>query len=171
MIGHSNGGMLAVQFAARHRQTRALVLLSAHGGGKEILPAASRAGLLAGDRLDEITEQAERLVAAGRGDELILLPGWWWVISAESFLDYRENTPDTLEAAPRVQCPVLFIRGDQEPAELYPAEEFQRLAGGPTDVVIVDDCNHFYTGVVETVAETVTGWLERTLTGRRDSQT
>lgn len=161
VIGHSNGGMLAVQFAARHPETRALVLLSAHGGGKEILPAASRAGLLAGNRLDEITQQAEQLVAAGRGDDLMLLPGWWWVISAESFLDYRDNTPDTLEAAPRVRCPVLLIRGDREPAELYPAEEFAGLAGGPTDIVIIDDCDHFYTGVQETIAETVAGWLER----------
>ena len=47
VIGHSNGGMLAVQFAARHAETRALVLLSAHRGGKDILRLASKAGLAA----------------------------------------------------------------------------------------------------------------------------
>lgn len=33
LIGHSNGGFLAVQHAARHPETPALVLLSAHAGG------------------------------------------------------------------------------------------------------------------------------------------
>ena len=58
MIGHSNGGMLAVRHVVDHPQTPALVLLSAHGGGRAMVPGASKAGLLAGDRLDEITAQA-----------------------------------------------------------------------------------------------------------------
>ena len=33
-IGHSNGGFLAVQHAARNPHTPALILLSAHSGGK-----------------------------------------------------------------------------------------------------------------------------------------
>src|SRR5271163_498144 len=37
VIGHSNGGMLAVRHVADHRETRALVLLSAHAGGSSIL--------------------------------------------------------------------------------------------------------------------------------------
>ena len=163
VIGHSNGGMLAVQFAARHPETRALVLLSAHRGGKDLVRVASAAGLMAQDRLAEIREQATRLVAAGRGREFVLLPGWWYIITAESFLDLCENTPDTLEAAPRVRCPTLYVCGDREPAELYPAEEFQRRAGGPTEVVIIDECDHFYNGVEGEVARTVVTWLERTL--------
>jgi pimeloyl-ACP methyl ester carboxylesterase len=35
VIGHSNGGTLGVQFAANHPEIQALVLLSAHAGGKE----------------------------------------------------------------------------------------------------------------------------------------
>src|SRR5690349_1123620 len=33
VIGHSNGGMLAVKHVANHPKTPAMVLLSAHGGG------------------------------------------------------------------------------------------------------------------------------------------
>src|SRR5690242_11469159 len=58
VIGHSNGGMLAVQHVADHPETPALVLLSAHCGGAHMLPLASRAGLLAGDRLTELTAEA-----------------------------------------------------------------------------------------------------------------
>jgi hypothetical protein len=56
--------MLAVQHVADHPDTSALVLLSAHTGGKD--QNASRAGLLAGDRLAEITAQARAMIAAGR---------------------------------------------------------------------------------------------------------
>ena len=161
VIGHSNGGMLAVRHVAEHPRTRALVLLSAHCGGKRMVPLASAAGLLAGDRLAEITEAARRLVAEGRGRDLILLPGWWYVASAESFLDVLENCPDTLELAPRISCPVLYIRGEGEPRDLYPAEEFKRRCKGPCSVEIVPDCDHFYVGRESAIVELVCSFLRR----------
>jgi len=163
VIGHSNGGMLAVRHVADHPQTRALVLLSAHCGGRDLVARASRTGLLAGNRVEEITVQARALVAGGRGRELMLLPGWWYVTSAESFLDLLTELPDIVELAPRIACPALFLRGDQEPADLYPAEAFQRRAGGPCTVEIVRDCDHFYVGREEAVAERVAAWLARLL--------
>lgn len=89
----------------------------------------------------------------------MLMPGWWYVISAESFLDRMTAMPDILELAPRVRCPVLYLRGDQENAETYPAEAFQRLAGGPCDVEIIPDCDHFYVGRESAVIARVTSWL------------
>ena len=163
VIGHSNGGMLAVRHVADHPQTRALVLLSAHCGGKDLVARASRIGLLAGNRLEEITVQARALVAGGRGRELMLLPGWWYVTSAESFLDLLTELPDIVGLAPRISCPVLFLRGDQESADLYPAEAFQRHAGGPCTVETVRDCDHFYVGREEAVAERVAAWLAAVL--------
>jgi pimeloyl-ACP methyl ester carboxylesterase len=166
VIGHSNGGMLAVRHVADHPETPALVLLSAHCGGRNMLPLASKAGLLASDRLDEITAQAEELVKAGKGRELMLLPGWWYVTSAASFLDLA-NCPDILELAPRIRCPVLYLRGDREPRELYPAEEFQRRCAGPCTVEIVPQCDHFYSGRETAVSAIVSGWLRQTLQGRQ----
>ena len=163
VIGHSNGGMLAVRHVADHPQTRALVLLSVHCGGRDLVARASRTGLLAGNRVEEITVQARALVAGARGRELMLLPGWWYVTSAESFLDLLTELPDIVELAPRIACPALFLRGDQEPADLYPAEAFQRRAGGPCTVEIVRDCDHFYVGREEAVAERVAAWLARLL--------
>src|SRR3954454_5129854 len=75
VIGHSNGGMLAVQHVADHPETPALVLLSAHLGGKSIVPHASKVGLLGGERIDEIDQQARAMVEAGRRAELMLVPG------------------------------------------------------------------------------------------------
>lgn len=65
VIGHSNGGMLAVKHVADHPDTPAMVLLSAHGGGTGQVASSSNAGLMAGNRLDEITAQAHRMLARG----------------------------------------------------------------------------------------------------------
>ena len=154
IVGHSNGGMLAVRHVAEHPHTPALVLLSAHCGGRNMLPLASKAGLLAQDRIEEFHDQASSLVRSGKPKALMLLPGWWYAITAESFLDLK-NCPDVLELAARIACPVLYIRGDKEPRELYPAEEFARRAKGPCRVEIVPDCDHFYVGREDEIAQRV----------------
>jgi pimeloyl-ACP methyl ester carboxylesterase len=159
VIGHSNGGMLAVQHVADHPDTPALVLLSAHLGGREVVPLASKTGLFAADRIEEIDAQARRMVADGRGRELMTLPGWFWVVTAETWLDYTTALPDVLALAPRIACPVLYIRGDQEPAHIYPAEEFAKRAGGRCDVRIIENCDHFYGGREDAVSSFVTEWL------------
>jgi pimeloyl-ACP methyl ester carboxylesterase len=164
VIGHSNGGMLAVQHVVDHPGTPALVLLSAHRGGKDQVAGSCKAGLFAGDRLDELTAEAQALVKAGRGKQLLLMPGWWYVITAESFLDRLSEMPDVLALAPQIKCPVLYIRGDQEAAQQYPAEDFQRRAGGPCDVEIVPNCDHFYVRRESAIAELVSSWLKRAVT-------
>jgi pimeloyl-ACP methyl ester carboxylesterase len=163
VIGHSNGGMLAVRHVADHPQTRALVLLSAHGGGKTMLQDTCSAGMMAAGRMDEITAEARAMVAGGRGKDLLLMPGWWYAITAESYLDRKENTPDVVELAPRIACPTLYVRGDAESVSHYPAEEFQARAGGPCEVRIVPNCDHFYNGCEAAVQQLVAGWLRDTL--------
>lgn len=127
---------------------------------------ASQKGLLACDQLDAVTERACRLIDDGRGDELMLLPGWWYVTTASCWVDLLNNTPDILELAPEIHCPTLYVRGDQEPADLYPAEEFQAQAGGCVKVLILDDCDHFYNGVEESTADAVGDWLASTVNHR-----
>jgi hypothetical protein len=90
-------------------------------GGKNLLRTISEAGLMAGKRFDEFSARARELVAAGSGSDLMQVPGWWWVISAQTFVDYLDVCPDILELAPQVRCPVLFLRGDREVKDVYPA--------------------------------------------------
>ncbi len=159
VIGHSNGGMLAAQHAADDADTPAVVLLSAHCGGRDIAALNSGNGLFALDRTEELTAQAHKMVAEGRGRDLMLLPGWWWVISAESFLDYAlTGTPDTVANAARILCPSLYIRGDKERPDIYPAELFAERAAGRCEARVLPDCDHFYTGHEAEVAEMVAEW-------------
>jgi pimeloyl-ACP methyl ester carboxylesterase len=162
VIGHSNGGMLGVGHVVDHPRTPALVLLSAGRGGTR-RASGGRENLFAGDRQEEFTAQAREMVKAGRGKDLMLIPGWWYVITAESFLDRIVSVPDTLALAPQVKCPVLTLRGDKEDGHRYPVEEFQKLAGGPCRAEIVADCDHFYNGREERVAEIVSDWLAQVL--------
>ena len=161
VIGHSNGGMLAVKHCAGSTSVRALVLLSAHMGGKTLFRTISDAGLMAGNRFDEFSARARELVAAGAGSELMQVPGWWWVISAQTFVDYLDVCPDILELAPQVRCPVLFLRGDREAKHIYPGEAFVARAGGPAEFALVPDCDHFYGGRERTAVELIADWLAR----------
>ena len=163
VIGHSNGGMLAVRHVADHPGTPALVLLSAHGGGRHIVQRGAQSGLMVGDRVEEFAARARDMAKAGRGRELILMPGWWYAISAESYLDRLTETPDALALAPQVKCPVLYLRGDREPRANYPAEDFKSRAVGPCTVEIVQDCDHFYNGREEAIQAIVSSWLAKTL--------
>ena len=167
VVGHSNGGLLAAQHVAAHPDTPALVLLSAHCGGREMLERASALGLLAGDQLAELSQRAHTLVDEGRPQQLMLLPGWWYVTSAASFVDMEEGAPRLLDAAPAIECPVLFLRGELEDPDLYPAEQYARAAGGPVEVRIIKGSDHFYTGLQPQVGALVAEWLDATLRDHR----
>ena len=163
IVGHSNGGMLATRHVTDHPKTPALVLLSAGRGGAQQDSSGGVEKLFAVGKLDALMDQARQSVAEGRGKELMFLPGWWYVISAESFLDRLVSIPDTIALASSIHCPVLAIRGDQEERDRYPAEEFQAACGGDCEVSIVPDCDHFYNLREDRVSETVANWLKKTL--------
>jgi pimeloyl-ACP methyl ester carboxylesterase len=162
VIGHSNGGVLASRHVANHPETKALILLSAHAGGNRMTnPRSARNYSLAGNP-EELKKHAEALVAAGKPNQLMLIPDWWWVISARTYLDRLVNAPDLVANAAKIKCPVLFIRGDQEPMDNYPAERFKDNCAGPCDVAIVPNCDHFYVGAEDKVSQIVTEWLRKT---------
>jgi pimeloyl-ACP methyl ester carboxylesterase len=163
IIGHSYGGILAVAHAASRQDTPALILLSAIRGDPCEMARLSRAGLMAGDRLEEIATQAREMVATGRNRELIMMPGWWYVSSAESFLDRMTEAPDILALAPRISCPTLYVRGSDENPVIYPAEAFQARMSRRCDVTIIPECGHFYTGREMAVIDNVTTWLQNSM--------
>lgn len=161
VIAHSGGGLLGAVHAARHPETPALVLLSAFRGGTGEQSIAAQVAL-AGEGCQATMATAKALVAAGRGNELMTVSNWWYVISAESYLDRATTMPDILELAPAITCPVLYVRGSLEPIHVYPAEAFAERAAGPCEVAIVEG-DHFYKGIENQVCGVVAAWLERTL--------
>jgi pimeloyl-ACP methyl ester carboxylesterase len=163
IIGHSYGGMLATQHVVNHPQTPALILLSAGRGGTSQDTSGGKEKLFAHHQLDPLKANATELVNAGKGKELMFIPGWWYVISAESFLDRIIHVPDTIALAKRITCPVLAIRGDLEEIARYPAEEFQKACTGSCDVEIIPNCDHFYNNKENEINMVVSKWLESKL--------
>ncbi len=159
VIGHSNGGMLAVRHVSDFGDTPGLVLLSAHRGGKRIMRLMAENGLMAGEAYEEITENARDLVAAGVGHQLMLVPGWWYVISADTYVEFLDHCPDIVDLAADIPCRTLFVRSREEPAEVYPAEELAARCPFPVSISISDLGGHYYVGHEDEVAETVTTWL------------
>ena len=104
-------------------------------------------------------------MAAGRGGELMLVPGWWYVISANTYVEFLDNCPDTVQLAARIPCETLFVRDSSEPAEVYPAEEVAANAPRRVTVSILDAGGHYYTGGEDLVATCVVRWLEPKLPG------
>jgi pimeloyl-ACP methyl ester carboxylesterase len=156
IIGHSNGGTLAVHHATRSPHTRAMVLFSAHAGRSQ----AQKTGWLAGASASDIIQRAKDLVAKGRGRELILLPDFWYVSTAASILDrIGPALPDILELAPEVQCPVLTFRASTEPDTLFPIHEFQRLCRGQCTAHTIEDTDHFYKNAEDYVGAAMIKWL------------
>jgi pimeloyl-ACP methyl ester carboxylesterase len=160
VIGHSNGGLLAAAHVTRHPGTPALVLLSAHCGGREMLERASGLGLLGRGELPQLSGQAHALATAGRADELMLMPGWWYVTTAASFVDMEENLPRLLDLAPGIQCPVLFLVGEEEDRDLYPARQFAGEVTGAAEVAVIPGADHFYAGHEDEVDRIVACWMQ-----------
>ncbi|MFP3913946.1 MAG: alpha/beta hydrolase [Actinomycetota bacterium] len=160
VVGHSNGGTLGVAHVASHPDTPALVLLSAHRGGVDLMRRLAERGLMAGDDYEAITSRALRLVEEGRPDTLMLVPGWWYVISAGTYVEYLRRCPDVLELAPSIDVPTLYLVGDSEPEDLYPARAFRERAPGPVTVEVVGDCDHYYTRQEDAVAASVARFLD-----------
>lgn len=123
----------------------------------------ARNGLMAGDRYEEITATAIDLVEQGRGRQLMLVPGWWYVISAQTYIEFLKDCPDVVEFASQIPCDTLFIRSAEEPADLYPAEEIAERSPHPVDIEILDAGGHYYVGGEQLVTDSVARWLSARL--------
>lgn len=162
LIGHSFGGIAAAAYAGdRPTDIAALALCSAGAGGPEYLIQSSRRGMLAGEQHEAVDAEARRLVAAGRGEQIIALSGWWYAITAASWVDLSANVPMTLQGVRRYPGPLLALRGGRENAEQYPAEAFA-AASPRAKLVVIPGADHFYNRSGSAFARAVCEWLVET---------
>lgn len=158
LIGHSRGARKVVYYQARRQDPRVLGVVLASPG--RVDPATQRdPALLA---------QAERLVADGRGQDLLPQSGPEPNLSAQTYLSnarpehdpYGADTPDPGIA--RVRCPLLLFYGTRDLGGAPELEAIRRLAGGASrvDGQLIDGAIHSYLGSESAVATVIADWLE-----------
>jgi hypothetical protein len=135
--------------------------------------------------------QANRLMAGGRGDDLVRDPkrSFPSFISAATFLDIANTPPEFKDffgvqtpnpAVTRIRCPILAFFGTNEDvgteADLKLLKTcIQRQSSGPSrvDTVMIRNADHMYTGEEAQVAQTIAKWADSLVppeAGKGDAQ-
>jgi len=163
MSGHSSGGYYAGVYTPHGPDIVGRILLSPLTDNKVALgwwyPEEGH--------LATALEHARALVAAGRPDELLALPSWYWAISARSLIE-RSGTPGSefwIEHVNALPSPILLGWGGTESRddlwrdicdELTPRTQSARIA----------DSDHWYHGHEDRMIELVSSFVDD-VTGAR----
>lgn len=160
LLGHSLGALKVAYYQAQRQDPRVAGLIAAS--------PPTRAGRLQ----PELVAQAERMVAEGRGRDLLpwgVSPAGAGTVSAQTYLSrarvnidvYGFHTPDP--AVARIRCPILAFYGTSEewvgtPADLETIRQNARAAAR-VDTCVFEGADHVYTGCEDRVAAAVADWV------------
>jgi pimeloyl-ACP methyl ester carboxylesterase len=171
LVGHSAGWAAVRLYQAEKLDPRVVGVVLASG--------AVRAETRPTD--PEQLAQATRLMADGRGDDLVRDPkrSFPSFISAATFLDIANTPPEFKDffgvqtpnpAVTRIYCPLLAFFGTREDvgteADLKLLKSsIQRQPSGPSRVntVMIQHADHMYTGEEAQVAQTIAQWADSLL--------
>jgi len=156
VCGHSSGGFYAADLMPRDSGIAAWVLLSPLTTNKN--PFA----LWWPDPAEQAraADLARGMVAAGRGAELIPVPGWFHAISAGSLVQRLEEPEGVwLANLGHATAPVLMAWGDAEPRHGLWEELFAEFADGGDRRLVLPGAGHYYRGQEVDLADGIAGFL------------
>ena len=167
VLGHSRGGNQIARYAAEHPEAALeAVFLIAPGQWDPEEIFANNVGGAGWPKPTQIKE-AERLVAAGRGGEMIqsvfFLHCPDTVVTAESLDNYYVRAAEhmTFYLARRIKAPVTFFVGTQDtvqPGLVQAATAFAE--SNPAQVVVIDGADHFFRDLyLEDIADRIAATL------------
>jgi alpha-beta hydrolase superfamily lysophospholipase len=160
LLGHSLGALKVAAYQAERQdpRVRGLIAASPPTGAGRLRP--------------ELVAQAERMVAEGRGRDLLpwgISPAGGGTVSAQTYLGrarvnvdtYGFHTPEP--AIGRVTCPLLAFYGTDEAWVGTPDDlaTIERNAGAAASVRtrVIDGSDHSYTGCESVVAGLIAEWV------------
>ena len=168
LVGHSAGWAAVRSYQSEQQDPRVvgLVLASGEVRGEAAPPDP------------ELLAQANRLLADGRGDDLLRLPNRSFpsFVSAATYADIAKSPPEQIDffgvrtanaAVTRISCPILAFfgtRGDvgtEADLQLLKSS-IQRQSNGPrrVDIAMIQNGDHMYSGEQSQVAETIANWAD-----------
>ena len=135
LIGHSDGGSIALIFAAEYpRSVRGLITEAAHVFVEEITLEGIREAMIA----YQTTELKEKLARYHHSNTEVIFKAW-----CETWLTPEFKHRNIEDYLPRVTCPVLVIQGEDDQ---YGTEaQVESIAGriaGPATPLLIPDCAH-----------------------------
>jgi pimeloyl-ACP methyl ester carboxylesterase len=133
LIGHSDGGSIALIYAAVDNRVRGLVLLAPHVFVEDL----SVASIAEAKVKFETTTLPEKLARHHR-DPARTFWGWNDIWLHADFRGWKIE-----EYLLRITCPILVIQGlDDEYGTMAQVQAIARQAGGPVEVLALADCGH-----------------------------
>jgi pimeloyl-ACP methyl ester carboxylesterase len=168
LVGHSAGWATVRGYQADKQDQRVVGLVLASGQARAGVPSTE----------PELLAQATRLVADGRGEDLLRLPNRSFpsFVSATTYLDIAKVTPETLDffgertsnpGVTRIQCPILAFFGTRD--DVGGEEDLNVLKSSvnrqPTHpavtTVMIHGADHMYTSEEAQVAQTIGAWADQ----------
>jgi pimeloyl-ACP methyl ester carboxylesterase len=133
LIGHSDGGSIALIYSAAYNHVRGLVLLAPHVFVEDL----SVASIAEAKTKFETTNLPEKLARHHR-DAARTFWGWNHIWLHPDFR--RWNIEEYLS---KIACPILAIQGrDDQYGTMAQVEAIQKQAGGQVEILALEDCRH-----------------------------
>ncbi len=160
--GHSLGGLLAARLAAEDAMVKGVILASAIPAYDVIPPMFSQ------EVKKAIIDQAKTAHVGGRGDELLVLSGWPWVMPADKALQELRPVPAILKVfMERISAPVLSFYGSDGTEAMIATAGREALDASPSKnkrFLIIDGTDHFYKGYEGKIQKEVVDWVKSQFT-------
>ena len=133
LVGHSDGGSIALIYAGAHESVKGLVVLAPHVFVEDL----SVQSIAAAQVSFETTDLPQRL-GRHHADAARTFRGW-----NDVWLDPDFRRWNIEEYLPGIACPTLAIQGlDDEYGTLAQIDAIARLSGGPVELLKLPDCGH-----------------------------
>jgi pimeloyl-ACP methyl ester carboxylesterase len=133
LVGHSDGGSIAIIYAGVHDKLKGLVLMAPHVFVEDL----SVASIARAKTAFETTDLRERL-ARHHADPEATFRAWNDIWLHPDFRAWNIE-----EYLPRIDCPVLAIQGfDDEYGTMAQVDAVAKQVGGPVEVLRLADCGH-----------------------------
>jgi len=168
LCGHSLGAVKVAYYMKRTRDARVKKLV--------LMSPPDMVGLAEAESdFSARMKEAQELIAAGRGDELLVGKIWdWYYLSANTYVNlssrdtpvdiFNVYAPEKPSALSEITVPTLAILGEKDDAlpgdKREGLEILKKKASATTmDTAVIEGAPHSYFGREAQMAETITTWL------------
>ena len=153
LIGHSDGGSIALIYAGTHNRVRGLVLLAPH-----VFVEGLSVQSIAKAKVTFETTNLPEMLARHHRDAANTFWGWNNVWLDPAFRNWNIE-----EYLPRITCPMLVIQGlDDQYGTMAQVEAILKQSGGPIEVLALPNCAHSpQRDQPEKVIEAITNFISR----------